>query len=357
MMKLPRRILLLTCVLFAPVSFALQNAAAPPNVGMGMGTGTPVLDHIRKAHLLTCAVSKEEEDYSRATDHGNRALFDIDMCKAVAVAILGPGARFDIHVFSDEPGAVAALEKSEVDMIASASPSVANTAKGFVFSRPTFYDGQGFLLKNDPAVHSPLDLAGKKICFLIETPAERGLHAYAAAHGISYIWYPFSEAGEMEAAFFGGNCAAITGDVSQLANDRGIYPKRLSEYTVLPQIIRQDPLAAATLSSDPRFAAVVNWTVNALIDAEQLGVTQANVDTFLTSTDPRMRDLVGERYGTGTLLGLDPHWAANVIHAVGNYGEMFRRDLGAGSPLRLDRGENRLWTDGGLMYALPLGEN
>lgn len=299
---------------------------------------------------MQCGVSKEEEDYSRATDHGNRAAFDLDMCKAIAVAALGPGAHFVIKVFPDEPGAIAALQSGEVDVLASASPTVAHAAAGIVFSRPTFYDGQGFLIPNNPAIHSPLDLAGKTVCFLITSISETGLREYAARHHVSYIWYPFSEAGEMEAAFFTGNCDALTGDVSQLANTRAIKGERGQSYTILPQIIRTDPLAPAVMGSDLRFAAIVEWTVETLIEAEALGVTQANAAQKARSTDPDLQQLLGQRYGTGTTLGLDPHWGENVIRAVGNYGEMFERDLGAGSPLRLARGENRLWTDGGLMY-------
>ena len=321
----------------------------------GAAQAGTVLDKVRAAHLLSCGVMKEEEDYSRAEDHGNRAAFDLDLCKAVAVAILGPGAQFVVKAYPDEPAGVKAIEHAEVELLASASPTIRNeTTAGLGFARPTFYDGQGFLVLKSANVHSPRDLAGKKICFVIETQSEVGLRTYAARRHISYIWYPFSEAGEMEAAFFTGNCAAITGDVSQLANTRAIYRARAAEFAILPDIIRKDPLAPAYRLGDPQFAAIVNWTVESLIEAEELGVTQANVESMKKSPDAEIQDLLGRPLGTGTLLGLDKDWAAHVIEAVGNYGEMFERDLGAGSPLRLNRGANRLWTDGGLMYALPI---
>lgn len=329
----------------------------------------PVLDRIHAANALTCGLSKEEEDYSRAEDHGNRAAFDIDFCKAVAVALLGPGAHLVVKNYPDEPAAVRALLTGEVDLLASASPTVANTAKDLTFTAPVFFDGQGFLLPNNTAVHTPLDLAGKKVCFLTGSDAEAGLHHYAARHGIAYVWYPFSEAGEMEAAFFTGNCDAISSDISTLANIRAIISARSAGYTVLPQLIRQDPLAAAT-TGDPRLAALLNWTFSALLTAEQLGVTQATVHAQLTGTQPQpspqasqntqisetpeIQQFLGQRFGTGTLLGLGPHWTADIIQAVGNYGEIFERDLGAQSPLRLDRGENRLWEAGGLQFPLPL---
>ncbi len=339
-----------------PRSAAVQPAAAVH----------PVLDRVRAAGSLACGVSKEEEDYSRAEDHGNRAALDIDFCKAVAVALLGPGTHMVVKSFPDEPAATKALLAGDVDLLASAGLTVANTAKGLQFTQPVFFDGQGFLLPANPAVRTPVDLAGKKVCFLTGSDAEAGLHSYAAQHAISYIWYPFSEAGEMEAAFFTGNCDAVSSDVSQLANIRAIMSTRNAEFTILPQLIRQDPLAAATVG-DAAFAAIVNWTLNALLEAEQLGITQATVRGRLAGTEgagtatavaaPEVRQLLGQRYGTGSLLGLQPHWVADVVQAVGNYGEIFERDLGAGSPLRLDRGENRLPSAGGLQFAVPLTDH
>ena len=314
----------------------------------------PVLDRVRTTHTLTCGIIKEEEDYSRATDHGNRAAFDIDMCKAVAVAILGPGAHAAINVFPDEPAGVAALNQGKIDLLPTASPSIQNTVSGLSFGPITFYDGQGMLIPNNAAVHSALDLAGKKICFALPSASDAGLRAYAARQHISYIWYPFSEMGEMEAGFFTGGCAAISGDLSQLANTRAIDKSRAQEFTILPTILRRDPLAPAYRSLDPQFGTVVIWTVNTLIEAEELGVTQRNVNAMQSSADEETQTLLGGRFGTGARLGLADQWGTNVLKAVGNYGEIFERDLGAGSPLRIDRGENRLWTQGGLMYAAPI---
>jgi general L-amino acid transport system substrate-binding protein len=319
------------------------------------------LDRVRAAHSLTCGVIQEEEDYSHAEDHGNRAAFDLDFCKAVAVAVLGKGAAFTVKVFPAEQDGVDALRRGTVELLASASPTLRNeTVEGLGFTRPVFYDGEGLMIANDAAIHSPLDLAGRKICFVIESRTETGLRDYAAREHISYIWSPFSEAGEMEAAFFTGNCAALAGDVSQLANTRAIDPKRAHDFTILPQILRPDPLAVAYRQGDPRFAAVVDAVVDALIEAEALGLTRAHAASASASASTEnqpefaVQALLGRPLGTGALLGLDRYWARHVIEATGNYGEIFARDLGLGSPLRLERGENRLWTDGGLLYAEPL---
>lgn len=314
----------------------------------------PVLDRVHAANSLSCGVIKEEEDYSRATDHGNRAAFDLDMCKAVAVATLGVGAHFAISVYPDEPTGIKALQSGKVDLLPSASPTVQNTADGLSFAPVTFHDGESLLIPNNPAIHSAADLAGKKICFVITSYSEAGLRTYAARQHISYIWYPFSELGELEAAFFTNNCAAFAGDVSQLANTRAINRGQAQNYSILPTTFREDPLAPTFKYGDAQFAAIVNWTVETLISAEALGVTQANVAAMMKSEDPEVQDLLGRPLGTGKLLGIEAQWGAHVLEAVGNYGEMFKRDLGEGSPLRIHRGDDQLGREGGVQLATPV---
>ncbi len=328
-----------------------QSAARPPLL---LPLPHPTLDRIHAANGLTCGVAKEEEDYSRATDHGNRAAFDIDLCKAVAVAVLGPGAHLVIKSFPDEPTTLRALRSGQVDLVATATPSAKNMAGDVAFSSPVLLDGQSLLFANNPAVHTAADLAGKRVCFLTGAAAEDGLHTYAAAHGISYVWYPFSEAGEMEAAFFTRNCDAVTGDLTSLANIRAIEERRSQDFTILPQTIREDPLAMATWAGDSHFSAIVYWTAQTLLAAEALGITRANVGTFKDDPGQEVQQLLGRPVGTGASLGVNPHWGAAVIATVGNYSEIFDRDLGPTSKLRLDRGENRLSTQGGALYALPL---
>lgn len=348
-------VLLLCLPALANAQDKIALVPPPPKAPLPPALPHPVLDRIRSAHTFKCGVSKEEEDYSRAEDHGNRAAFDIDLCKAVAVAILGPGAPLVVKSYPDEPVALRALRTGEIDMVATASPTVTNTANDIVFTRPAFYDGQGFLTPNSPTLRTPGDLAGKKICFLTGSGAEEGLHDFATQHGFSYVWYPFSEAGEMEAAFFTGNCDAVSSDVSQLANIRIIDARRAGDFKILPQLIRQDPLAMATSGTDVRLAAIAQWTLETLIAAEQLGLTQDTARLQINSPRPEIQAVLGQRFGSGTALGLDPHWGANVITAVGNYGEVFGRDLGTHSTLGLDRGQNRQWTDGGLLFGLSPG--
>jgi general L-amino acid transport system substrate-binding protein len=205
-------------------------------------------------------------------------------------------------------------------------------------------------------ITSPKDLAGKKVCFLSGNEIETQLQSYMQRENIKWLPFPFQEEGEMEAAIVTGNCAAITADVSQLAYERLGFKNMAKNFEILPDVIAKDPLAPTYTLDDPQWATIVNWTVEALIQAEESGVTQANLaDMKMKKTDDVViRRLLGLHRGYGQLIGLDDAWAARVIEAVGNYGEMFERDLGSGSVMKLPRGANNLWTQGGLMSALPI---
>ena len=203
-------------------------------------------------------------------------------------------------------------------------------------------------------IASPKDLAGKKICFLGGTEIEAQLESYMQREKIKWLPFSFQEEGEMEAAFITRNCAAVTADVSQLAYERIAFRSMARNFEILPDVIAKDPLAPTYTLDDPQWATVVNWTVEALIQAEESGVTQANLAEMKKSDDVVIRRLLGVQRGYGQFVGLDDAWAARVIEAVGNYGEIFERDLGSGSVMKLPRAANNLWTQGGLVYALPI---
>ena len=320
------------------------------------------LDRIKATGSLPCGINTEEPEYSTQDAHGNHTVLDVDICKAVAVAVLGPNAKFTVVPFRDEQDALQALKSGQIALLASGSPNFINAASfnttnvGFGFTRPIFYDYQGFLVNKTMGINSPQDLAGKKICFLGGTEIERQLESYMQHEKIKWFPFPFEEEGEMEAAFVTRNCAAITADVSQLAYERLGFKNVAKNFEVLPDVIAKDPLAPTYTLDDPQWAAIVNWTVEALIQAEESGVTQVNVNEMKKSNNEDMviRRLLGTQRGYGQLIGLDDAWAARVIEAVGNYGEMYERDLGSGSVMKLPRGANNLWTQGGLMYPLPI---
>jgi general L-amino acid transport system substrate-binding protein len=320
------------------------------------------LDRIKATGSLPCGINTEEPEYSTQDAHGNHTVLDVDICKAVAVAVLGSNAKFTVVPFRDEQDALKALKSGQIALLATGSPNFINTASfnttnvGFGFARPIFYDYQGFLVNKTMGINSPKDLAGKKICFLGGTEIESQLESYMQREKIKWLPFPFEEEGEMEAAFVTRNCAAITADVSQLAYERLGFKSMTKNFEILPDVIAKDPLAPTYTLDDPQWATIVNWTVEALIQAEESGVTQANLAEMKMkkSDDVVIRRLLGLQRGYGQLIGLDDAWAARVIEAVGNYGEIFERDLGSGSVMKLPRGLNNLWTQGGLMYALPI---
>jgi general L-amino acid transport system substrate-binding protein len=310
------------------------------------------LDKIKSTGSLPCGVNTEEPEYSTRDAHGNHSVFDLEMCKAVAVAVLGPNAKFTVVPYRDEQDALKALSSGEIALLATGSPNLTNANTGFGYSRPVFYDYQGFLVNKTMGLKTPKDLAGKKVCFLGGTETETQLEGYMQRENIKWLPFSFQEEGEMEAAFITRNCAAITADISQLAYERIAFKGMARNFEILPDVIAKDPLALAYRLDDPQWAIIVNWTVEALIQAEESGVTQVNLTEARKSEDPMIRRLLGVQRGYGQFVGLDDAWAARTIEAVGNYGEIFERTLGSGSIMKLERGPNKLWTDGGLMYAL-----
>ncbi len=312
----------------------------------------PTLDKVRLADSLTCGVNFEEAEYSIADAHGNHSLFDLDLCKAVAVAVLGPGAKFTVVPYRAEKDALAGLSAGKVALVATASTNLLNAANtGLGYARPIFYDYQGFLVNTAMGIKTAQDLAGKKTCFLGDTEIQAQLQGYMDREKMKWLPFPFSEEGEMEAALITGNCAAISADVSQLAYERIAFKGAARNFAILPDVVAHDPLAPAYRLDDAQWAAIVNWVVEALIRAEESGITRANVAAMKSSQDPVVMRLLGTQRGYGQYLGLEDAWAAHVIEAVGNYGEMFDRDLGATSVMKLDRGANQLLGKGGLMYS------
>ena len=310
---------------------------------------------IRSVGRLACGIVREEPEYSNLDAHGNRALFDVDLCKAIAIAALGSGARFDVTAFPDETASLKALQGGTVDVIASATPSLNNASSlGLRFARTMLFDFQGLMVNTALGVHTIDDLAGKKICYLTETNIELNLVSAMAERKIKFIPFPFQEEGEMEAAFLTGNCAAISADVTQLAYERIAFRAKGLDYAILPDVLAKDPLASATRNIDPQWSVLVNSVGDLLVQAEESRITAVKADEMALAPDPFIRRLLGSDPGIGGPFGLDDQWARRTIKGVGNYGEIFDRDLGPATPMRLARGPNRLWSDNGLLIAAPL---
>jgi general L-amino acid transport system substrate-binding protein len=310
---------------------------------------------VRSAGVLRCGIDVEEAEYTTSDDHGNREAFDADLCRAVAVAVLGKGAQASVTRYPDDSTAMKGLTSGEVEMVATLPADFTHSVgTHLALTRPVLWDGIGFLTPEGSPVTRARQLSGKKICFIAETTVEESVRAWFAREHLEFVPFPFQEEGEMQAAFATGNCGALAGDRTRLAQNRAALSRHGRQVRLLPETISKDPLAAAVRDDDPQWAAIVSWVMEALVQAEESGVTQANVKAVRAraENDPTLRFLLGGSHQIGSALGLDDDWAIHVIEATGNYGEIYERDLGSGSALKLPRGENNLRLHGGAMEAL-----
>ncbi len=313
------------------------------------------LAHIRQSQTLRCGIDRSEAEFSTTDEHGPRLAFDQAICKAVAVAILGPSAKVQAQTFPDDQTALTALRAGSVDLIPTISADLTHaTLPGITLSRPILYDGQALMVPLSAHITTPAALSHKTVCFLDGTEGSDALRAWFRTHTTDMWPYPFQEQGEMEAAFVTGNCAALAGDLTRLAVTRLSFGPTATDYAFLPGLLSKDPLAAATLSSDPALTRIVAWTLEVLIQAEESGLTSTNAAQLASRKDPIVQRLLGFTRELGPPLGLDPAWAAHVVETAGNYGELFERTLGNRSPFLLPRGRNALSINGGLLEALPL---
>lgn len=328
----------------APFAGVVERSAAPfhriwiATLLLTTALQAQTLTSIRKAQTLTCGISQSESEYNMADAHGPRVAFDTELCHAVAVAILGPQARFAIKGYPDNDTALDALRHHEVDLIASISDDFSHsTLPGISLTQPVLLDAQGFLVLHSSHIRQPSDLSNKKICVLEDTEAEEALRFYFAQHHLAFSPYPFQEEGEMEAAFVTGNCAALSGDLTRLANTRAAIGVTAKNYDILSATVAPDPLAMAYRSDDPTFGNILQTTINILLAAQAAGVTQLNSATLAAAKDldPIRRRLLGQTRELGHPLTLDDSWPLNVLTTTGNYAEIYDRTLGSNSPLHL----------------------
>lgn len=313
-----------------------------------------VLDGIKKSNSFACGVVTELNDETTDDTHGNLSALDSDICKAVGAAILGPHAHVALHAFPSEALGYKSLQAGEIALMVGATPDPGLARRyGVEYLHPVFFDGQGIMVHKDRGIHSLRDLANKHVCFIDLTDASTRFEQAVQAAGIKVGYFPFEEIGEMEAALVGGHCDAQTHDISELAAGRSAFHGRKNDFEILPDRLTLDPLSPVVRTGDPEFARVVDWVTGALVQAEISGVTQSNTEAMKKSPDLIVQTLVGVRQGPQWGLFLDRHWSLWAIEATGNYAEIFDRDVGAHSPMRLDRGPNRPWTEGGLLWAAP----
>jgi general L-amino acid transport system substrate-binding protein len=314
----------------------------------------PTVDKIKKADALTCGVSTGLPGFSNADSQGKFTGLDVDVCKAIAAALLGSAEKVKYAPLTAQQR-FTALQSGEVDLLSRNTTwtQQRDTALGLNFAPVTFYDGQGFMVPAKLGVKAAKELNGATVCVQPGTTTELNLADYFRANKMEFKPVVIEDLKEIEAAFFAGRCDVYTTDASGLASTRAVKTSNAADYVILPEIISKEPLAPAVRHGDDEFFDIVKWTVYALLEAEESGVTSANVDQMLKSENPNVKRLLGVTAGMGKNLGLDEQWAYRIVKQVGNYGEIFERNVGASTPLKLQRGVNALWTKGGLMYAPP----
>lgn len=338
----------LTGVLALSILSALGGFATPAFAGK-------TLDAIKAKGQLACGVSTGVIGFSAADSQGQWKGLDVDVCKALAAAVLGDARKVRWVPLSSQQR-FTALQSGEVDILSrNTTWSLTRDAgQGLHFAGVTYYDGQGFLVAKKTKVTSAKQLKNAEVCVQSGTTTEKNLADYARAQGIKVKPVVFDKFEPSIKAFFSGRCQAYTTDASALAFIRAKEAPNPDDYLILPEIISKEPLGPAVRRGDDEWFAIVKWTVNALIEAEELGITQAKVDSLKSSADPAVQRFLGVGEDLGKNLGLDRDWAARAVKAVGNYGEIFNRNVGPDSPLKLPRGLNAQWNKGGILYALPL---
>jgi general L-amino acid transport system substrate-binding protein len=332
--------------------FGLALAVA---LGATPAVAGPTLDKIKAAGVVTCGVSTGLAGFSMADQQGNYTGLDVDTCRAIAAAVLGDAKKAKFVPTSAQQR-FTALQSGEIDVLTrNTTETLAREADlGFNFAPVTYYDGQGFMVSKKLGVKSAKELAGATVCVQPGTTTELNLADYFRTNKLQFKPLVIEKLDEVENAFFAGRCDAYTTDRSGLAATRVSKAPAPDDYVILPEVISKEPLAPVVRTGDDEWLHIVKWVVYALIDAEEKGVTSKNVDQMLTSDDPEVKRMLGATPGMGKSLHLDEKWAYNAVKQVGNYGEIFDRNVGKDSPLKLDRGLNALWSNEGLMYAMPI---
>ena len=311
------------------------------------------LDAVKKRGKILCGVSPVSPGFSYADDKGVRRGFDTDLCRAVSAAVFGDPEKVEFIPLNTNIR-FQALQSGEVDILSRQTTwsFTRDTSLGLDFGPVVFYDGQGLMAPAKLGVKSAGELANAAICLLPGTTTLQNLEDYFRPKGVKYESVVFENSDEWRNAFFSGRCDAITTDRSDLASVRAIASDPAA-FVVLPETISKEPLAPVVRQNDSNWRDIVTWTVYALIAAEEKGIKRENVDTFLKSEDPEIQRMMGVNGDFGKTLNIDNKWAYNVVKTMGNYGEMFDRNLGPDTRLGLTRGPNKLWTEGGLLYAPP----
>jgi general L-amino acid transport system substrate-binding protein len=312
------------------------------------------LKTVKDRGMLSCGVSQGLPGFSSPDDKGNWTGLDVDVCRAIAAAIFNDPTKVKF-VPTSAKDRFTALQSGEVDLLSRNTTWTLSrdTALGANFTGVTYYDGQGFMVKKSLKVNSALELSSASVCVQTGTTTELNLADYFKGNNMKYEVIAFATLEETLKAYESGRCDVYTTDMS------GLYASRLklanpADNVVLPEVISKEPLGPMVRHGDDQWFDIVKWTLFGMIDAEELGVTQKNVDEMAKSQKPDLKRAFGTDGNFGEQLGLTKDWFSRIIKAVGNYGESFDRNVGAGSKLQIARGVNQLWNKGGIQYAPPI---
>ncbi|WP_078120561.1 amino acid ABC transporter substrate-binding protein [Thiosocius teredinicola] len=335
----------LTVVLGVAAALSMSTAA---NAGA-------TLDAVKKKGFVQCGVSTGLPGFSSADDKGKFTGIDVDMCRAVSAAIFGDADKVKYSPLTAKER-FTALQSGEIDMLPRNTTwtYTRDTSLGLNFTGVNYYDGQGFLVNKNLGVKSALEMDGASFCIQAGTTTELNLADYFRTNKMNYTPITFDTSDQTIKAFEAGRCDALTSDQSQLYALR-IKLGNPESAIVLPEVISKEPLGPVVRQGDDEWFNIVKWSLFAMVNAEELGVSSQNVDEMKgSSTDPNIRRLLGLEGVKGEWMGLPDEWGYNIIKLVGNYDEVFERNVGKGSPLGISRGLNALWSKGGIQYAPPI---
>ena len=331
-------------------TFALAGAFGLAAVGAQAAK----LDQVKAKGFIQCGVSQGLPGFSNPDDKGNWTGLDVDFCRAVAAAVFSDPTKVKFTPLSAKDR-FTALQSGDIDVLSRNTTWTISrdTSLGLNFTGVTYYDGQGFMIRKDKKVNSALELSGASVCTQTGTTTEQNVADFFRANNMPYEVIAFATADETIKAYDSGRCDVYTTDRSGLAAER-LKLTNPDDHIVLPEIISKEPLGPVVSHGDDQWFDIVKWALFAQVNAEELGITSKNVDEMLKSTNPEIKRLVGTEGKFGEGLGLGNDWAFQIVKLVGNYGEMYDRNVGPDTPLKLARGTNALWTKGGLQYAPPI---
>jgi general L-amino acid transport system substrate-binding protein len=312
------------------------------------------LKSVKDRGILNCGANGTLAGFGLPDAQGKWAGLDVDVCRAIAAAIFNDASKVKFVPLSAKDR-FTALQSGEVDVLIRNTTwtSSRDSSLGLSFTGVDYYDGQGFMVRKALKVNSALELNGASVCVQQGTTTELNLADFFRAHNMQLKSVTFATANEAVKSYDAGRCDAYTTDAS------GLYSERLrlansNDHIILPEIISKEPLGPAVRQGDDQWFTVVKWAFFAMLNAEELGITSKNVDDMMKSTNPDVKRFVGTEGNYGEQIGLTKDWAVRIIKLVGNYGEVFEANVGQGSPLKIDRGLNKLWSKGGIQYAPPI---